>query len=411
MRPFILATVLACSVGVLVRAQVSRPQFFGAYNSDAFYDDSVLQEVRIDINAKDWQSLKEHFQDNTYYPCDFRWKDQVVRNIGIRSRGFGTRSGTKPSLRIDFNRYTEGQQFLGLKSTVVKNDLTDASYMHDRLAMQLFRRLGLPAPRTAHTKLFVNGTYVGLYTLTESVDKDFLRENFGENDGYMFSYQWTYPYYFEDRGSDPSTYVPLPFEPETHETDPHGEVLRDFIATVNHSTNFAADVAQYVDLKKFARHIAVEQFLADTDNFLGNFGMANFYIYRFENTKRFQLIAWDKSESFSSPLFDIFNHIKGVSADKSNRLVSRALELPDVYTTFLDTLLDAVNSINQAGTSDPRGWMDREIDREDAQIRDAALTDPVKPFSNGEYFDAIFALHDFAQKRPDFVARSVASAR
>ena len=55
--------------------------------------------------------------------------------------------------------------------------------------MLLFRRLGLPASREAHTKLFVNNAYVGLYTIVESVDKTFLKRNFNEDDGYLFKYR------------------------------------------------------------------------------------------------------------------------------------------------------------------------------------------------------------------------------
>jgi hypothetical protein len=52
-----------------------------------------------------------------------------------------------------------------------------------------------------------------------------------------------------------------------------------------------------------------------------------------------------------------------------------------------------------------------EISRENAQIRDAVLTDPVKPFSNGEYDAAVATLHEFAQRRGGFVTQSVNSAR
>src|SRR5262249_31236557 len=158
-------------IGLVAHAQTNRPQLLGVYNSDAFFDPNTLQEIRLDLNAKDWQSLKDHFQENTYYPSDFRWKDQTVRNIGIRSRGLASRSGVKPSLRLDFNRYTEGQQFLGLKSAILKNDVTDPSFMHERISMELFRRIGVPAPRETHAKLFINGVYSGLFTLVESVDK------------------------------------------------------------------------------------------------------------------------------------------------------------------------------------------------------------------------------------------------
>ncbi len=42
-------------------------------------------------------------------------------------------------------------------------------------------------------------------------------------------------------------------------------------------------------------------FLADTDDFLGYAGMANFYFYRFQNTKLFTFIPFDKSNAFSDP--------------------------------------------------------------------------------------------------------------
>src|SRR5262245_40972223 len=123
---------------------------------DAFFDDSRVQTINLSINSRDWQSLREHYLDNTYYPCDLRWQDQVVRNIGIRSRGTGSRSGSKPGLRVDIDRYTGGLRFLTLKSFVLRNNTQDASNLHERLTMLLFRRLGVPAPREAHAKLFVN---------------------------------------------------------------------------------------------------------------------------------------------------------------------------------------------------------------------------------------------------------------
>ena len=57
-------------------------------------------------------------------------------------------------------------------------------------------------------------------------------------------------------------------------------------------------LAPYLDLEAFVRHVAVEAFLAEIDGVLGDWGMNNFYLYRFERTTRSTLIPWDKSESF-----------------------------------------------------------------------------------------------------------------
>src|SRR6476660_2464113 len=169
--------------------------------ADAFFDDSVLQEIRLNMNAKDWQTLKDNYLDNTYYPTDFRWRDQTLRNIGIRSRGTGSRSGVKPGLRVDFDRYVTDQKFVGLKSFVLRNNTQDASNLHERLSMLLFRRLGRPASREAHTKLYINDRYEGLYTIVESVDKSFLKRTFNEDEGYLYKYDYptdAQPYFFED---------------------------------------------------------------------------------------------------------------------------------------------------------------------------------------------------------------------
>src|SRR5881396_3442577 len=72
--------------------------------ADALFNDTVLHEIRLAINSRDWLSLKSHYMENTYYPCDVRWGPLVVRNVGMRSRGTGSRSGVKPGLRVDFDR-------------------------------------------------------------------------------------------------------------------------------------------------------------------------------------------------------------------------------------------------------------------------------------------------------------------
>ena len=91
------------------------PQLLGVIKADALFDDTVLHDISLAVNTNDWQTLKDHYLENTYYPADFRWRDQVVRNVGIRSRGTGSRSRIKPDLLVNFVRYTTGGTFLGLR--------------------------------------------------------------------------------------------------------------------------------------------------------------------------------------------------------------------------------------------------------------------------------------------------------
>ena len=155
-----------------------------------------LQRVDLFLHSADWLKLRAEFQTNTYYPADLTLNGQTVRNIGIRSRGRGSRSSNKPGLRVDFDRYTTAQRFLGLKSFVLDNVTQDASGVHEAVAMAFYARLGIPAPRTIHTRLYVNNEYAGLYVIVESVDKEMLARVFGaigedtQNDGYLYEFKW-----------------------------------------------------------------------------------------------------------------------------------------------------------------------------------------------------------------------------
>src|SRR6266849_7474771 len=98
-RAFAVVALLATVTPAASFAQTPTPAPVPAPDpADPFFDDSVLHDIFITINSRDWSSLKAHFLENTYYPSDFKWKDVTVRNIGIRSRGTGSRSGVKPGL-------------------------------------------------------------------------------------------------------------------------------------------------------------------------------------------------------------------------------------------------------------------------------------------------------------------------
>jgi spore coat protein CotH len=416
-----LGILILCVPGVLcgvsARIAAQRPLLGVSLPADAFFDDTRLHDVRLTLNARDWQTLKDDFLGNTYYPTDFRWRDQVVRNVGIRSRGTGSRSGTKPGLRVDFDRYINDMRFLGLKSFVLRNNVQDASNLHERLSMLLFRRMGLPASRQAHARLFVNNDYVGLYTLVESVDKGFLQRAYNQDNGYLYDYD--YPvgapaYYFEDRGVDPASYVPLPFKPETHEDNPRPEFIVELIQTINLTTSpvFRTAISEYVDLDQFLKHVAVEMFVAETDGFLGDFGANNFFLHRFDNTKRFSFIPWDKSEAFKGGInFGILHNIIDVPSPVQNRLMARTISQPDNLNFYLDQLLECVRLAGELDGTTGRGWLEQEIEREYQQIRTAALEDPVKPYTNQQFEQEIDALRAFARERGARVTEQVAAAR
>ncbi len=363
-----------------------------AQTADELFDDRVLHDVHLYIHPSDWRALKLHYTENTYYPADFSWRGSTVETVGIRSRGLGSRTGIKPGLRVDFNRYTKGQEFLGLRALVLDNVYQDPAFLREYLSMHVFRRMGLPAPREAFARLYVNDQYAGLYVLVEEINKDFLKRNFDQDDGYLYEYKWLTEYRFERLGDQPEDYLDK-FQPVTHERDPEMGPLVELIRLANRASDqeFAARIPEFLDPNLFVVHLAVENFLAEWDGIVGYAGMNNFYIYRFEESNRFQFIPWDKDVTLSEP-----EHPINYNLDQ-NVLVRRLLALPEILPAYLNAL-DAV-----AGVSDTDHWLTGELERAYALFRGAALADPFKPSDNAGFEGSIQAVRDFVLVRAGFV--------
>lgn len=379
--------------------------------SDDFFNGDVVQQIRLRVHAADWQRLKTDFRNNTYYPCAFEWRGILIQ-AGLRSAGLSTRNEVKPAMRVDFNRYEENQDFLGLKSVRLKNLAYDASMVKERIVMLFYRRMGFAAPRTAHARLYVNDQYVGLYLVVESVDKPFLRRNFDEDGGYLYKYEHAGPYRFAYLGPDPSKYVPLPFEPRTHELDPDPHALVELIRIMNESSDehFSREMAQHLDLKLFLAQLAVEMYFAEADGILAHHGLANFCLYQFSGKSVFQFIPWDKDRTF----FDTSDSIWRGTSD--NVLARRALRVPALRQAYMEAFWQGTALSGGRG-----GWLEQEIVRESDQVRDAVREDPLKqcpkpywgetrPCSVQDFEEEVARITQFARERGDMVKRQLAEA-
>jgi spore coat protein CotH len=373
-----------------------------AQTADEFFDNTALHVVRLYMHPSDLSLLRANFAENTYYLADFSWRGVEVTNVGVRSRGSGTRNPLKLGLRLDFNRHIQKQEFLGLSSVVLDNCLQDPSFLRERLSMLLFRRMGIPAPREAYARLYINDQYAGLYAIVESIDKTFLKRNLGENGGYLYEYKWGDVYGFDYLGQSAQLYSPAKFEPRTRESEPDPATIERMIRTINQASDadFIDRMSEFLDLRLFVKFVAIENFISEWDGILGYWGMNNFYLYRFEGTRRFQFIPWDKDITFGKAGHPIWFNVT------SNVLVRRALKYPELYETYLKALEQTALAAEGIG-----GWLERELDRAYIQMQLAALEDRLKPVNNEEFEKHVVTMREFVRYRKDFVTASVFSQR
>ncbi|MBI3278764.1 MAG: CotH kinase family protein [Acidobacteria bacterium] len=362
----------------------------------------MVHEIRLSIHASDWQKLRDTYLEDTYYAAILEWGGLTIEDTAVRSRGDGSRNGNKPGLKVDFDHFAAGREFLGLKALVLDNLTQDQSMMTERLSMAMFRRMGLPAPRVAHARLYVNGAYAGLYTIVEPVDKNFLKRTLGEDGGYLYDYEWGGEYWFEYPSSDPAAYSPYPFQPQTNEKPPDPRVLEQMIRAINESPDaeFIRNVSGYLDLKQFLDYLAIETYIGEMDGVLGDWGLNNFYLYQFQGTNAFMLIPWDKDVTFRDAGRPVWQN------SERNVLTRRLLRVPDIREQYLQALERAA-----ALAEGPGGWLEQEIDRIYKQIQTAALEDPNKPFSYSEFEEGASNLRYFSFARPNVVVGEITAAR
>src|SRR6185503_12800248 len=194
MKPLTSGAVLA-----IVMALAGAPS---ARAADPIFSQGVLHEFRIVMDPADWASLRANFRSNQYYAANISVDGEVLEQVGVRSRGKGSRNADKPGLLIDTNKYVTNQEFHGLKKLVLDNEIQDASFLHEPLAYQVFEAMGIASPRISYTRVTVNGEYWGTYWQVENIDKNFPGARRADQEGNLFKSDYVESYTFTDKGSD-----------------------------------------------------------------------------------------------------------------------------------------------------------------------------------------------------------------
>ena len=280
--------------------------------ADAFFQDTKIWSVALTVTPENYTSLEP--KTGRGFGADFEYVRANVaiaggffEDVGLRYKGnssFSTaRDIPKKSFKIDFNRFVNGQKFLGLTKLNLNNNVLDPSQIREALAYRLWRKLELPGSKTtfARVTLTVPGRYdkklLGLYVVVEQVNGSFLEERFGTDKGLLLKPErsLSMPYLGEAFAEYERVYVPK------SSTKPRlAKSLIAFTWLVNQADDmaFAEKIGDFVELERLARFTAVHTVLSHLDSFLlrGH----NYYLYLPKASGRFVFLPWDLSSPFAS---------------------------------------------------------------------------------------------------------------
>jgi CotH kinase protein/Secretion system C-terminal sorting domain len=280
-----------------------------AQHSTALWDDQRVSAVYISLPQDTIDSLYAHPYDTRYHSSTVIYDDGTVRDtlpqVGVRLRGNTSRSAAKKSFKLSFNQFVPGRHYQGIDKLNLNGQHNDPTMIREKLFYNVWNACGLPQRRTTFVRLYLNGIYHGLYTCLEEIDKDWLTQALGENDGNL--YKCTYPSDLVYHGADQQSYKNIlsgsatggrAYDLQTNEALDDYTDLVDLITQLDRvpDAQFEADIPQYLDVNAMLLALAIDVATGNWDDYAYN--KNNYFLYHHLGSGQMKFITYDTDNTF-----------------------------------------------------------------------------------------------------------------
>ncbi len=177
-------TLLAFSTAPALAQQ---PPLHKPDESDEFFKGDKLRKFTITVDEENFKILKK--DPRKYVRANFTDGSKGIGDIGIHLKGAaGSFRGfeDKPALTMNIDKFTKHQRYRDLDKIHANNSVQDPSFCNELICGELARMMGIPAARTTHTVVELNGKKKGLYIVKEGFNKTFLKQYFKNISGNLY---------------------------------------------------------------------------------------------------------------------------------------------------------------------------------------------------------------------------------
>ena len=326
--------------------------------SDAYFALDRVMDISIEIDGADWDTLRHQTRtlDDVYAEIEefglsrpfadiYTWFSATVTvdgetysEVGVRKKGFvGSQSDTKPSLKLRFDKYVDGQSLGGvMERMTLNNSLQDPSFVNTCLSYRVFAAAGNPASRCNFATVSVNGTDLGLYVHVEEIKAPFLLRHFDRADGNVY----------EGNVSDFTPVYRGTFEKKNNtDADDWSDIDAVVAALADPSDAGLEALGEIVDLDRFLSFWATEVLIGHWDGYAGD--RNNYWFYR-EPGGRFVFIPWGVDDTFHlrddpNPFDDISDPPPSVLA--LTAIPNRLYNHPDWRAAYVERLKEILDTV------------------------------------------------------------------
>ncbi len=291
-------------------------------DSVAFFAEGMIPRLKIVIPDAELQNLRQ--KPREYVRCTVTENDKTeYQHVGIHLKGAaGSFRGVddRPALTLNFDKYEKDQEFHDLDKIHLNNSVQDPGYLNELVSSELFLAAGIPAARTTHARVWLNGRDLGFYVLKEGFNKGFLKRHFEDADGNLYEGGFV---------QDINGQVKL--------QNGNGPIDRSDVKAVIEACNEGdatkrwQRLEQVVDIERFLTFTAMELMTCHWDGYCQN--RNNYRFYFDPKTGKVQFFPHGMDQMFGDPNFGVL-HVPG-------GMVARAvMSNPEWRALYRDRLAD-----------------------------------------------------------------------
>jgi spore coat protein H len=381
---FLVLTLLIASVSRQPRVAAGDPEpALKADEAKNSFGQTKVWTIHLEIPAKEFDAMqpalgggfgpppkkeekkddKKRESEKNLFGTDFPWVEadftadgKTLKKVGVRYAGdityFVSTRGLKRPLKIAFDKFGD-QQFKGLSAVQLHAMPLDPSKAREVLAYAIFRAAGVPAPRTAFAEITLtvpdkhDKEYLGLFTVVENVDANFLAHHFGSGKGLAMK-----PFRvrgIDALGDDWERYKGQ-YQPQREATKDEAKRVMEFAKLVNQASDdeFKKQIGSFIDVDAFLRFLAANALTSNLESFfaLGH----NYTLYLDPKTNKFHFIPGDLEFSLANfLLMGSADQLMDLNVTKpypgENKLPDRLLAIKDVNEKYLKLLKELTATV------------------------------------------------------------------
>lgn len=158
--------------------------FASQVHSQPLFSPFDIATIEITFSQSNWDAILDNYYaagNGERLLAQVEINGVTFDSVGVRYRGGGTYdpSNAKNPLNIKLD-HVKSQDYEGVEVLKLSNGAKDPSFLREVLSLEA-ARMFMEAPRANYARVFVNGSYLGLYADVESINAAFFENNFQLN--------------------------------------------------------------------------------------------------------------------------------------------------------------------------------------------------------------------------------------